>query len=62
MLVVTKEFEALATSLLEFHGYPELPMAIIPHPFNLIPHDEVIAIAEESKRDILTKIAKDVKI
>jgi hypothetical protein len=56
-LVATEEFRALAQQLAEFYGCPDLPMVVLPHPFNSLRHDEVIKLANQFKRPLLSKVA-----
>jgi hypothetical protein len=47
VVVATDEFEGLCRSLAKFHGYPDLPLLIVPHPFHTLQEDVVLSNAEE---------------
>jgi hypothetical protein len=45
--VTTSEFEPLARSMARMRGYPNLPIIVLPHPFETRTDEEVLRIAEE---------------
>lgn len=60
VVVVTSEFKVLADSIARMWGWPDLPMAVIPHPFTTLTPDEVVALADEHAADILSKVVLNV--
>lgn len=58
MIVVTSEFVSLATSLAKFYGYPELPMVIVPHPFNNLPEAEILRLADKHAHEIVASLVR----
>ncbi len=57
MTVVTEEFEPLAKSVAKSRGYPDLPMVIVPHPFETLPHEMAIRLAEEKFNELQQKLS-----
>jgi len=55
--VVTEEFHPLAKSAAESLGFPDLPMVVVPHPFETKPIEEVRALAEEKFDEIIQKLS-----
>ncbi|MBI4307781.1 MAG: hypothetical protein HY684_03135 [Chloroflexi bacterium] len=56
--IVTTEFVSLAKSAARALGYPDLPMVVVPHPFETLPHAQVRKIAEEKLDEIVQKATK----
>ena len=56
--IVTEQFVSLARSLSRSMGYPDLPMVVVPHPFETLPHDRIRRIAEEKFDEIVSKVQK----
>lgn len=52
---MTDEFLSLAKAAAEAMGYPNLPMVVVPHPFETRPVKEVRAIAEAKFEEIIAK-------
>ena len=57
MSIVTEQFVVLAQTAARALGYDTLPLVIVPHPFETLPHDEVRRIAEEKFDEIVGKIS-----
>jgi len=55
--VVTQEFVALAKTTARARGYPDLPMVVVPHPFETKPVAEVEQIAVEKADELVAKLA-----
>jgi hypothetical protein len=53
---VTEEFRKLAQTAARSLGYPDLPMVFVPHPFELLPENEVERLAEEKFEEILGEV------
>lgn len=51
--IVTSKFEDLANISKESHGMPDLSMVTVPHPFELIPMEQVEAKADSAFQNIL---------
>lgn len=60
MTVVTQEFHGLAKAAAEALGYPDLPMVVVPHPFETKPVEEVRALAEAKFEEIIAKATASV--
>ncbi len=39
-------------------GYPDLPLVVLPHPFETLSHETIRKIAEEKYDEILSKVQK----
>jgi predicted dienelactone hydrolase len=52
MTVVSNAFVGLGKAQARSLGHPELPLAVIPHPFGSRTRDEVRALAETCAADI----------
>ena len=52
MTLCSTAFVALGTAQAKALGYPELPIAVIPHPFGMCGRDEVRQIADKCADDI----------
>ncbi|HSQ06002.1 MAG TPA: hypothetical protein VLN59_18340 [Burkholderiales bacterium] len=52
-------FESLGRTQARALGYPELPLAIIPHPFGIRTREEVRAIAAKCVDDIARLVAEN---
>jgi len=50
--VCSKSFLGLGTGQAKAFGFPDLPIAVIPHPFGSRKRDEIVAIAEQCADDI----------
>jgi hypothetical protein len=48
----TKVFEQLARTVRDHEGFPGLPLAILPHPLNPLPDDQIRAAANAAVREI----------
>jgi hypothetical protein len=59
VLIVTSEFEGLARALASHHGIPDLPMVVVPHPFNTLTHERVTTIATERAEEVIAGIVRD---
>ena len=53
--MVTTEFVPLAQTAAKGMGYPDLPMVILPHPFETLPPSEVKRLAEEKLDEICSR-------
>lgn len=53
---MTREFKNLAETAARSLGYPDLPMVVVPHPFELLSEAEVERLAEEKFDEILAKV------
>lgn len=51
--VVTSEFVSLARFHAKARGFPDLPLVVVPHPFNTLSSDEVLRIAEEKFDELI---------
>lgn len=58
--VVTSQFESLAKSAARSLGYPDLPMVVVPHPFETLPDDEILRTAEQKLPELIEKVTKPV--
>jgi hypothetical protein len=52
MTVCSTSFMPLGRAQAKALGYPDLPIAVIPHPFGICTRDEVRQIAESCAADI----------
>lgn len=55
-MVVTTEFVSLAKAVAKARGYPDLPMVILPHPFETKSSEEVERIAVEKADELAQKL------
>lgn len=56
VVVVTEAFVSLAKSVATSRGYPELPMVILPHPFETLPQESVQRFASDRFAEIVAKL------
>ena len=54
---MTEEFKSLAEAAARSLGYPDLPMVVVPHPFEVLAEDVVERLAEAKFQEILDKVA-----
>ncbi len=54
--LVTEEFKSLADTAARALGYPDLPMVVVPHPFELLPVEDIERLAEEKFQEIVQKV------
>ena len=59
LTVCSTAFESLGRTQAQALGCPELPLAIIPHPFGIRTRDEVRAIAAKCVDDIAKLVAEN---
>lgn len=57
-VVVTEQFVGLAKQVAAGLKYQDLPMVVLPHPFEVLSVEEVHRIAEEKVSELLAMIAK----
>jgi hypothetical protein len=55
-VVITSEFEGIASQVAELEGHPSLRMVILPYPLEGRPEDEVRTIAEDAYPRLLASI------
>ena len=55
---MTEQFVSLAKTAASGFGYPDLPMVIVPHPFETLPKDTVEQLAEEKADAIVAQLVK----
>ncbi len=60
--VVTEEFTNLAQAIAKARGYPDLPMIIVPHPFETLPEQEVVELAKAKLNEVVGKLSLPVEI
>ncbi|MFN0304615.1 MAG: hypothetical protein ACKVQU_30145 [Burkholderiales bacterium] len=53
---MTEEFKSLAKAAARSLGYADLPMVIVPHPFEVLAEDVVERLAESKFQEILDKV------
>lgn len=58
--MVTTEFLPLAQAAAKALGYPDLPMVILPHPFETLPPGEVKRLAEEKLDEVCSRLTAPV--
>ncbi|MBI2906042.1 MAG: hypothetical protein HYX92_00150 [Chloroflexi bacterium] len=51
--LVTSEFVPLANFHARGRGYPELPVVVLPHPFETLPEEEITRIADARFAEIM---------
>ena len=56
--VVTEQFVGLAKQVARGLKYPDLPLVVLPHPFEILSREEVRRLAEEKYQEIVAKIAE----
>ncbi|MEK7682081.1 MAG: hypothetical protein AAB502_05575 [Chloroflexota bacterium] len=56
MALVTREFQSLAQTSAKSLGYPDLPMVVLPHPFETLPVDEMKRLAAEKLEEICSRL------
>ena len=57
--MVTEEFVRLAQTLLRARNRPDIPMVVLPHPFEPLPEDEIKAIAKEKYQEIANALTEN---
>lgn len=60
--MVTEEFLRLAQTSAEALGYPDLPMVVLPHPFETKTVEEARRIAEEKFEEIVQKATAPARV
>lgn len=55
-MVVTEEFVPLAKGVARARGYPDLPMVIVPHPFETKTIEEVEQIALSKAEELAARL------
>ncbi|MBI3965367.1 MAG: hypothetical protein HY329_07000 [Chloroflexi bacterium] len=58
MTVCSTEFEKLGEAQAAALGYPGLPLAIVPHPFGILPREQVATIAERCAGEVSRHLAQ----
>lgn len=56
--LVTEQFVSLARAAAKSLGYPDIPLVVVPHPFETMPRDQVRALAEQKYDEIVGKVTK----
>ena len=56
--VVTEEFVDMANSVGRSLKYPQLPILVVPHPFETLPQERIREIADEKFEDIVTMLTR----
>lgn len=56
--VVTEQFVSLAKNSAKAMGYPDLPMIVVPHPFETLPREQIRQLAEEKVEELVQKISQ----
>ncbi len=59
--IVDEVFVSLAKSYAASHGSPDLPMVVVPHPFETRTREEIRAIADKAFPQILAQVTKSAK-
>ncbi|MEK7682400.1 MAG: hypothetical protein AAB502_04985 [Chloroflexota bacterium] len=55
--IVTEQFVSLAKNSAKALGYPDLPIVVVPHPFETLPRERIRQIAEEKVEEIIQKVS-----
>ena len=58
MTICSTAFVTLAKAQAKTLGHPDLPLAVIPHPFGIRTRDEVRDLAERCAEDIARLVSK----
>ena len=53
--VVTEKFVSLAKASAKALGYPDLPMIVVPHPFETLPAESLREIADAKVHELVAK-------
>jgi len=56
--VVTEEFVSLAKAIATSLKYPDLPMVVVPHPFEMLPVEQVRKLADEKVQELVNQMEK----
>lgn len=56
--IVTEQFVSLAKNSAKALGYPDLPIVVVPHPFETLPRERIHQIAEEKLEEIVQKVSQ----
>ena len=56
--IVTEQFVSLAKNSAKALGYPDLPIVVVPHPFETLPRERIRQIAEEKLDEIVQKVSQ----
>ena len=59
VLLVTEEFVRLAKSLLRARNRSNIPMVVLPHPFEPLPADEIKALAKQKFQEIADALTEN---
>ena len=49
---------SLAKAAAKSLGYPDIPLVVVPHPFETMPRDQVRKLAEQKYDEIVGKVVK----
>lgn len=58
LTICSREFVALGRAQARALGYPDLPIAVVPHPFGIRTRDEVRQIAEQCVAEVARLIGE----
>ena len=56
VVVITSEFQGIATQVAELEGHPSLRMVVLPYPLEGRPEDEVRTIAQDAYPRLLKSL------
>ncbi len=59
--VVTEQFVSLAKAAARGFGYPDLPMVVVPHPFETLSIETVEQLAHEKAAEIAAGLVQEQK-
>jgi len=60
--VVTDALLSLAKSAAKSYGYPDLPMVVVPHPFETLAPERIRQIAEEKFAEIVSAVSRPTEV
>ena len=58
VVFVTEAFVPIAKSLARTRGYPDLPMVVVPHPFETLSADKVQQFARDSIPELMDRLLR----
>lgn len=56
--VVTEKFVSLAKASARALGYPDLPLVVVPHPFETLPRERLRELAEQKVEECIARVCE----
>ncbi len=60
--VVTEKFVSLAKASASSMGYPDLPLVVVPHPFETLSRERLQSLAEEKVEECVARVTRAMEV